>query len=118
MASAIKLMIPTFVNEIEEDFFEIEIENNAIYVPNYLLTKNFEEKISSMLDECDSILSEDTRDPLDKNVEIDLEGLINENCWKCNETGISSSTASFRTGCVAHSLQLVLKDGFSSVEVC
>lgn len=88
-------MIPTFVDETEEDFVEIEIEKNAIYVPNYLLMKEFEEEMNSILDDCDSILHEDTRDPLDIETEINLEGRINENYWKSNETGISSPNRKF-----------------------
>ncbi|EFX66512.1 hypothetical protein DAPPUDRAFT_332128 [Daphnia pulex] len=84
MIAALRLQLPTFVNEtVQAELIEIEIEAGTD-VPNYLLVPEFTELIA----EADNDDTENNgSDSKDHVFNLDLESLLNENTLKYNETG-------------------------------
>ncbi|XP_045029829.1 uncharacterized protein LOC123472425 [Daphnia magna] len=104
---AFRLQLSNFIlEEKEDDFIEMELEA-GLEVPNYVLIPEYLE--------CTSSAGGSQNDELEienlmSTLEIDVAGLIQENCWKINETGFVSATSS-HAGCLPHQTKLVIKDG-------
>lgn len=109
---AFRLQLSNFIlEEKEDDFIEMELEA-GLEVPNYVLIPEFLE--------CTSSAGGSQNDKLEienlmSTLEIDVAGLIQENCWKINETGFVSATSS-HAGCLPHQTQLVIKDGLKALK--
>ncbi|KAI9552615.1 hypothetical protein GHT06_020482 [Daphnia sinensis] len=112
MTKAFRLQLSNFILEEKEDeFIEMELEA-GLEVPNYVLIPEYLE--------CTSSAGGSQNDELEienlmSTLEIDLAGLIQENCWKINETAFVSATSS-HAGCLPHQTQLVIKDGLKALE--
>ncbi|KAK4028787.1 hypothetical protein OUZ56_021805 [Daphnia magna] len=87
MTKAFRLQLSNFILEEKEDEF-IEMELDAgLEVPNYVLIQEYLECMSSAGGSQNDELEIEN---LMSTLEIDLARLIQENCWKINETGSSA----------------------------
>lgn len=50
-------------------------------------------------------------------IEVELESLLNDSSWRVNAIGLAAFSSFFHMGCIAYTLQLVLKDGLETIEV-
>ncbi|KZS07307.1 Uncharacterized protein APZ42_028993 [Daphnia magna] len=112
MVAALRLQLPTFVNETEDELVEIEIEA-GINVPNYLLIPEFVEFIG----EADNDDGENNPLGFEDHFafDLDFDTLLNDKSWKYNETGYNI-TASYHARCLPHHIQLAIKDGLLVLE--
>jgi hypothetical protein len=116
MIAALRVKLPTFVNEMEEvqeELIEIEIDA-GIDVPNYLLVPEFAELIAEADSDDTENNATDSEDHFVFNMY--LETLLNENTLKYNETGYNV-TASYHATCLPYHIQLAIKDGLLVLEV-
>ena len=125
MSAAFKLQLSSFVNESEviqfaESYVELEIE----IVDQPMTFKEHEENMAEMFGEEGEMHSQSWRsaryepaDVFSLEIEVELETLLNGSSLKASDTGLTATSASFRSGCLAHALQLVLKDGLAAMEV-
>ncbi|KZS10217.1 Uncharacterized protein APZ42_025370 [Daphnia magna] len=112
MTKAFRLQLSNFILEEKEDeFIEMELEAGLV-VPNYVFIPEYLECMSSA---GGSQKDELKIENLMSTLKIDLAGLIQENCWKINETGFVSATSS-HAGCLPYQTQQVIKDGLKALE--